>query len=340
MSSNRKQKLKLYGLGAMALVFLAFFVYDPLHYTYTEKTLAPTFEEFYAARLEASKIAGVRPGTEERLLRIAPGQTDWAILYIHGFGASRGEGEIIVDQLAKKWHANTYYMRLPGHITTTEDHATHTYTEYLDSAEETLRMMPQLGKHILIIGTSTGGTLATHLAAQHPERVQALILASPFFEFKTASAILFQIPGGLTLGKLVLGEDRNAGWDDPRKHPEYEKHWLIEQKLDALGNLNDLRAYVAHKNTYQKITAPVMMLYYYKDEEHQDNVIDIKAALEAFHQFGTLKSNDLTIKPNPLNRAVAVADGNHILLSEFVRTDKDFIIAEINRFLAKVVNQP
>ncbi|MEO1224073.1 MAG: hypothetical protein AAFX92_07575, partial [Pseudomonadota bacterium] len=48
---------------------------------------------------------------------------DGVLLYIHGFGASRGEGEYVFDRVAEKYRANTYYMRLPGHGTNKEDHA-------------------------------------------------------------------------------------------------------------------------------------------------------------------------------------------------------------------------
>ena len=41
--------------------------------------------------------------------------------------------------------------------------------------------------------------------------------------------------------------------------------------------------------------------------------------------------------PHPLSQKVAIADGNHILLSQYVRTDKQKIMNELQRFLHAVL---
>lgn len=141
----------------LAFVGLGFLILPSPDYTYTPGPLPASFDEFLGNKLKQSADAGTLPGCEERLVRFAPGQTELAFLYIHGFGASRAEGEASLDPIAARLKANTYYLRLPGHGTNKEDHARAKYTDYLDTAEEALQMMPQLGKKIIVVGTSMGG---------------------------------------------------------------------------------------------------------------------------------------------------------------------------------------
>jgi len=117
------------------------------------------------------------------------------VLYLHGFGASRGEGEWVADRVAAARGANLYYVRLPGHGTNPDDHASHGFEEYLDTAEDAFRMTETLGDRVILMGTSTGGLIATWLAARHPERVRALVLASPLYGFRDPMSALLTMPG-------------------------------------------------------------------------------------------------------------------------------------------------
>ena len=49
-------------------------------------------------------------------------QTDYAIVYLHGFSASQMEGDPVHQNIAKQFHCNLYLARLAEHgIDTTED---------------------------------------------------------------------------------------------------------------------------------------------------------------------------------------------------------------------------
>lgn len=327
-----KSKLQLILFGLAGLAMLSVFLYDFKSYEYKPATSYSDFESFYKARLKISKKNNVRPGYEERFVRITPGKSNLAILFIHGFGGSRAEGEMVVDRVSRKYRANTYYLRLPGHGTTKEDHASVEFEDYMNTVEEAFSMMHMIGEKIVIIGSSTGGTLATWLASKYPDKVHAIILASPFYDFHDPVTRILDIPGGLALGKLAFGENRNADNTSPRKQPGYNDYWLTDQKYDALGALNKLQNFVNRDEIYRKITAPSLIFFYYKNEEQKDEVVSIDTILEALHKFGTLGTPDGKIHPSPYNRAVAVADGNHILLSKYVKTDKNLILREIDSF--------
>jgi pimeloyl-ACP methyl ester carboxylesterase len=300
---NRKVKLLVL---LAAFIALAIAIVPRQSYRYQERSLPATFDEFYEVQRSASQKLNARPGCEERLVRYAP-RTEYAILYVHGFGACRAEGEDVMDQIHSGLKANTYYIRLPGHGTNVEDHAQARYQDYLNSVEDAIRMMPQLGDKVILAGTSMGGLLAASAAANHPDKTYALILASPFFEFYRKEGNIAAYPGGTLLAQAVMGGKIR----DVRKKPGdttdsrvdgYENFWYDQQYVSALESLAKLKRAVSGPDLYGRITSPVLMLYYYKDEANQDKAANVKDMLEGFHQFGSFyaaASNESDCRSHP-----------------------------------------
>ncbi len=283
-----------------------------------------------------TKSPNVRPGNGERLVRFSEGRTKIAFLYIHGFGASRAEGEFVLEKMTKRYRANTLYVRLPGHGTTPEDQARAGYRDYLAAAERAILRMEKLGEKVVVFGTSMGGLLTTHIASRYPDRITAVVLASPFYDYAAASSIVLKSPGGLSLIKLLRGEkrDRELKRNDPEdpRVAGFEKYWYVNQYYQALRGLEDLRDFTARSAVYKRVRAPVLMFYYYRDEDHQDKAASVPAMLDAFSRFGAGG------KRHPLSRPVAVADGNHILFSKWIRgVDHAFIEKETVLFLDQVI---
>ena len=289
--------------------------------------LPEDFDTFYQQQLDKSERLGTRPNNEEKLLRFSEGKTPIAILYIHGFTASRGEGEFVVDSIAREFGANTYYMRLPGHGTNKTDHATATFRDYLDEAITTLRMMRQLGDKVVIVGTSMGGLLATYLCAEYPDLVDGLILTSPFYEYTNKTGRILRVPGALQLVIWASGEDRPMERTEEFKAQiteGYDNYWYPEQYYAAIQHLEDLRNFAARDRYYKKVDLPVLLLAYYKDEQNQDGAAHVAAMKEVFEQF-----------PSQDKKLVLLPDANHVMLSAYVRSDKDTIINTMRPFLQK-----
>ncbi len=318
-------------LGGSALVvgiFLATTYYiDYPSYSYEKTTLPESFEEFYENQLRISKEKNVRPDNEERLVRYSSGKTPLAILYIHGFGASRGEGEYVTDIIAKEFKANTYYLRLPGHGTNKEDHRDTKFKEYLKVAEDSFLMMDRLGERIVVIGTSMGGLITTYLASKYPEKIAGIVLVSPFYNFKDKTGNIYNFIWGKELVKSLLGEIRKSTREPD--HPSF-KYWYYDQYYDAVQNLNDLKRVIATSEVFENVTVPVLMFYYYKSPEEQDPSADVARMLEVFEQFGKSSS------PSPLNRKVQVQNGAHVLFSKYVDSDKELLIRETIDFIKKL----
>jgi pimeloyl-ACP methyl ester carboxylesterase len=294
---------------------------------------AEPFSLYVARRHEQARLEAVRPGNEERIVWASGQAKDTrapvVLFYIHGFGASRAEGEATIEPLAQALHATTYYTRLPGHGGDLERHAAARPAQYFELLEEDFHRLRPLGNKLVLIGSSTGGLLAAWLAARHPEQVDAVVLASPLFEMATPGAFLLSRQLGLPLVLALLGEFRDAGWRyDPegRKQPGYEDFWITRQRMSAIEIVEDVRRRALREAPAAAITAPILLFYYYADTQHQYDFCSV-AAMQSY----VARANHGS--PQKQTRSVAIADGNHILFSRYVRTDKETIGRELMTFL-------
>jgi len=291
-----------------------------------------TFEAFYQTKIAESKAIGHRPGNEERYISFGK-KTPLAFLYIHGFGASRAEGEETMESLAKKFKANTYLVRLPGHGTNKEDQAKQTFADYLDASREALEMFQGQGDKVILFGSSMGGLLCTYLAAEYPDKVAGVVLANPFYGPVSKSLNILNYPGGLTFIKLIsFSSERDSVYPPgtPNVLPERNDYWYPRQYYSSLVGVNDLRNYAAVPEIFRKITAPSLLLYYYKNEKEQDPTASVSKMLEGFEQFGQDKT------PNPLNKKVRIEKGMHVLMSKWIITDKTLIEQETENWLKTI----
>ncbi len=146
----------------------------------------------------------VRPDNETRVFwanDTVHERTDYAVLYLHGFSASWYEGFPAHLNFARYFGCNLYIPRLASHGIETEDPLIDMKPEALwESAKEALMVARSLGKKVIIMSTSTGGTLALKLAADFPEYVNGLILYSPNIRINNGAAFVLSKPWGLQIG--------------------------------------------------------------------------------------------------------------------------------------------
>lgn len=289
-------------------------------------------DAWLADKVAESASIGVSPQGKERIARATEGRSEVAFLFVHGFGATRGEGEYVVDAIAQDWSANVYYARLPGHGQDKQAHAAATAEEWLAASAEALGVANALGDRVVVVGASTGSAIATWLAATYPDRVHALILTSPFYDYPEGwTAPLLNSRGGVTLASLALGRERDCNLYDPRKQPGYEDHWQTVQMYSILGQLERLRRHCARPEVFAAVTQPTLMMMHYASYDEHDTVVSIPAMRAAYASFNGGR-------PHSKSRLVAVRDGNHVLLSEYVRTDKQAVRMAIDVFLNQVLD--
>lgn len=212
-------------------------------------------------------------------------QTEYVLIYLHGFTASQGEGEPVHREFAKKFGCNLYLSRLAGHGLKGEDAMLEFTPEKLwASTLEAYAIGKKLGKKVIIMGTSTGGALALRLAANFPE-IKGVILYSPNIAINDGSAWLTNKPWGLQLIRKVMGgmySKKSADTD-----PKVLQYWYSQYRLEAVPQLQEFIETSNTKQTYQQVKQPVLMLYYYKDEQHQDKTVRVDAMLKMFDELGT-----------------------------------------------------
>lgn len=325
---------KRYWMLALVLIILAYWVWMARapHYEYAQHELPADFDTFYQQKLTESKALDARPGNEEKLIRFAP-KTNIAFLYIHGFTASRAEGEYVMDSIANLYQANTYYMRLPGHGTNKEDHAAAKFSDYLTAGMDALLMAQQLGDTVVVVGVSMGGLVATWLTAQRPDLVDALVLSSPFYDYAPVAGNILKVPGALRVLRWAQGDERNmdrtAEWRK-RIRDGYENYWYPEQLMQSLQSLEDLRNFAAKDKVFEKVSPPTLLMYYYKDDKHQDGAAKVSTMLDAYAQF------ESTHKQDPRNKLVAMPEGEHVMMSQYVICNQAPVFEEIKAFIGRL----
>jgi len=121
----------------------------------------------------------IKPDNESRVIWAndsLKNKTAYCLLYIHGFSASWYEGNPVHIDFAHRYGMNLYIPLLASHgIDTTEALLDMTPDRLYESAKEGLVAAQTLGDKIILMSTSTGGTLSLKLAAEFPEMISGLI---------------------------------------------------------------------------------------------------------------------------------------------------------------------
>lgn len=252
----------------------------------------------------------------------AKSKTKYSIVYLHGFSASQGEGMPVHTNIARKFGCNLYLSRLAEHgIDTTNQMVKLTPEKYWESAQEAFRIGQQLGEEVILMGTSTGGTLALMLASRYPG-IKALVLMSPNIEINDPNAWLLNNPWGLQIARTVLGSDEVIPKDD---RAIYRQYWNSPYRIEAVVALQEMLETSMNEETFQKVKQPSLVMYYYKDEVHQDSVVRVDAIKDMFSKLGT---------PYNQKKAVAMPNaGDHVMGSYIKSKDLEGVEREIENFL-------
>lgn len=254
-------------------------------------------------------------------------RTGYSMVYLHGFSASQAEGDPVHRDIARRFNCNLYLSRLAEHgIDTSDAMINLTVDKYWESAKEALAIGKQLGDTVILVGCSTGGSLALKLAAEFPE-IHALILLSPNIAINDPNAWLANNPWGLQIARMVLGSD----FVDSKKDTGdiFKQYWYNHYRLEAVVALEELLESAMTEKTFKKVKQPTLMLYYYRDDVHQDSTVKVSAMKEMFSELGT---------PSDKKRSLAMpATGDHVIGSYIKSKDVEGVKRECERFLQEIV---
>lgn len=255
------------------------------------------------------------------------GRTEYVLLYLHGFSASSYEGYPTHVNFARHFHANAYLPRLASHGLDVKDPLLEMTPDSLyASAREALQVATLLGNKVIIMSTSTGGTLSLKLAAEFPGHIAGLLLLSPNIRINNPSAFLLSGPWGLQIARAVFGSKYRTVNDD--LNDRECRYWNCFYRLEATVYLQQLIDATMHKKLFERVQTPVFLAYYYQDEKHQDGTVRVDAMLKMFRQLGT---------PDEKKRKQAFSAGSHVIGCEmFSETQAEVELACI-RFAEEVL---
>jgi len=322
--------LKWFGIFLLVLIIIYFLGPQPPTPKYNNElpnipSDAIQLEEYIANNESKHKL---KPDNEARILWYNDStkeKTEYALVYLHGFSASQEEGDPVHYEFAKKFGCNLYLARLAEHgVDTTVPLANYTAEKSWRSAVEAYTIGRQLGKKIILMSTSTGGTLALKLCTEFPD-ISANIMMSPNIAINDPNAWLLNNHWGLQIAHIIVGEQRTVSDTTTL----YARYWNNRYSTNSLVQLEELLESTMKESTFKKVTQPTLLLYYFKDDDHQDDVVKVSAMKRMFTQLAT---------PDSLKRQIALPNAeNHVLASPIKSKDVESVKKEIEKFAIEIL---
>jgi len=167
------------------------------------------------AYFETSEVAfdDITPGVQKQVIWAdAPEtKTAWSVLYLHGFSATAQEIRPVPDQVADALGANLILTRLAGHGRSGDAMAQGSVAAWMRDVAEGLAVARKTGDRVLIISTSTGGTLAAAAALDDTlmQDVAGIVMISPNFGVNSPLAPLLTWPAARHWLPVLAGDRRS-----------------------------------------------------------------------------------------------------------------------------------
>jgi esterase/lipase len=229
---------------------------------------------------EEGRFDDLVPGTQKRIVWARePGvQTELALVYIHGFSATRQETTPLAEVVAEKIKANLYYTRLTGHGRSGAAMLAGSVNAWLNDTYTAYEIGRRLGRKVVMLGVSTGGTALTWLATwPDMAALKACILISPNFAPAHWTAKILTWPGGLWLAERIIGKERH--WQ--AENDLHERYWTTRYPTAALVPMMRLVQGVRNLDL-DRISIPFQVIY-----APGDRVINPRAVVKTFAAIGT-----------------------------------------------------
>ena len=172
------------------------------------------------------------PDTEKRVTWHGEdgARTAYAVVNLHGFSATRQETAPLAERVATALGANLFETRLTGHGHRKQPMHAVRAEDWLADTAEALAIGARLGDRTVVIGTSTGGTLALAMS-NHPaaDTVSDFVLISPNVQPSDGNAAWLTRPAGPVIARLVAGDTRS--WE---AHNEQQaRYWTTSYPIEA-----------------------------------------------------------------------------------------------------------
>lgn len=243
------------------------------------------------------------PGTEKRVIwadGFKEQRTPYALVYLHGFTATSEEIRPVPDRIAEALGANLVYTRLKGHGRPGDAMAEATVPAWMADTAEALAAGRAVGEQVIVLSTSTGGTLAAAAAVDPAlsQDVAAMIFVAPNFAPRQAGGALLSWPGVRVWAKWVLGEYTSFA---PANEAE-GTYWTVSYPTEAYAPLGALVKAVGRLDLGQ--TRIPALFWYSEDDQVVRPAVTTRRAAE---WGGPVETRLVTMGPgdDPASHVVA-----------------------------------
>ncbi len=255
------------------------FVFEPeptpeLQVAVTQATDLDAYLREVEARASAQDQLQIRADQAKAIRWVrGPGQlTDLAIVYIHGFSASRLELEPGISKLADRLGANLYATRLRAHGMEVGEAFAHVRAQdWVSDVREAILIARRIGRRVLVMGTSTGAPLAIFAAKENPDLVGAIIM-SPNYGIQKRGGGLLAGPLGPTIARLALGSHRE--WQ--AQNAEHARRWTTRYPSVGVVAMMDWVRWLETQDL-RELRVPVFTLYSKRDRVVRVDLIEERA---------------------------------------------------------------
>ena len=205
-------------------------------------------------------------------------KTNISIVYIHGFSASSEEVRPLPDLIGKDIRANIFYTRLTGHGRSSDAMGLSSISNWVNDLHEAIEIGSRIGQKVILISTSTGGTLSAISALNDylSNTILGYIFISPNFGINHKLANLISWPYSEYWLHLFIGKTRTI---KPRNELD-KKFWTLSYPTKALIPMARLVKKINNKN-FSNVSNPA--LFYFSMD---DKVVEPKKTLEFIENWG------------------------------------------------------
>ncbi len=246
---------------------------------------------------------GIRPGLAKEIVWAYPAsraRTPLAIVYVHGFSASKGELRPLPDRVATELGANLFYTRLAGHGQDGDAMGGATVNAWVNDMAEALAIGRMIGERVVVIATSTGGGLATW-AASRPDlmdRVAGLVLISPNYRVRAAGSSVLTMPWGGAIADLATGGERGFTPSNPLQAELWTTRYPTAATL-PMAALTEL----ARETPVEAIAVPALFVF-----SDADRVVDATVTREIAARWGAAVAIETVTETGDANAHVIAGD--------------------------------
>jgi alpha-beta hydrolase superfamily lysophospholipase len=263
------------------------------------------------------------PGTEKRLAWFADEQpTEWSVVALHGFSASRQETAPLAEEVAQSLGANLYETRFAAHGLKENGLTDVTAEQWLDDVADALTVGRLIGRKIVVIGVSNGAALALSML-DHPtmQAVDSLIMLSPNLGPADPKSMWITRPGGTLLFRLIAGETRS--WE--AQNELQERYWTTRYPMRTIVEV--IRVVDRARRKIRTAKAPRVQVFFSPD----DLVISLPALRSAIE---TIQSPEKSV----IEISETGSPFSHTIAGDIISPDNTARIAgEITEFILRQV---